>query len=145
MTTHRFVLLASVCLLMSSLALAAPPPSPAPAAGAAAADAAADPVFDGLTPDQKALADSLLNENSCDCGCGMKIAVCRVKMPKCPRHDLTDQVVAMIKKGKGREEIVKTVLTPASKFVQFAMMPGTSPSVGPKNAKVTIYHYTDYQ
>ena len=146
MTTHRFVLLASVCLLMSSLALAAPPPTPAPAAGPVAPEAMSGLVFDGLTPEQKALAVSILNENGCDCGCGMKIAVCRRDDSKCTRSlGLGKVVIDLIKEGKGRDAIVKSVLSPPSKFVQFAMMPGTSPSVGPKDAKVTIYHYTDYQ
>ena len=39
----------------------------------------------------------------------------------------------------------KTVLSPPSKFVQFALAPGDAPSIGPKDAKVTILHYFDYQ
>jgi len=149
MTPHRLVVLASVCLLTSSLALAAPPSPPAPPAppaGPVAAEAMTGLVFDGLTPEQKALAVAILNENSCDCGCGMKIAVCRRDDPKCPRSPgLGKSVIDLVKQGKTRDEIVKAVLTPPSKFVAFAMTPGTSPSVGPKNAKVTIYYYTDYQ
>jgi len=37
------------------------------------------------------------------------------------------------------------VLSPPSKYVAFAMNQGTSPAVGPKDAKVQIYHYSDYQ
>jgi protein-disulfide isomerase len=36
-------------------------------------------------------------------------------------------------------------LSPPSKFVQFALAPGDAPSIGPKDAKVTILHYFDYQ
>ena len=146
MTTHRFVLLASVCLLMSSLALAAPPPTPAPAAGPVAPEAMSGLVFDGLTPEQKALAVSILNEIGCDCGCGMKIAVCRRDDSKCTRSlGLGKVVIDLIKEGKDRDAIVKSVLSPPSKFVQFAMLAGDSPSIGPKDAKVTILHYLDYQ
>ena len=153
MKLQRFGLLASVCLLTYSLALAAAPaapaaapPTPAPAAGPVAPEAMQGLSFDGLTPEQKTLAIALLNENGCDCGCGMKIAVCRRDDAKCTRSlGLGTQVIDLVKQGKGREEIVKTVLSPPSKFVAFAMTPGTSPSVGPKNAKVTIYYYTDYQ
>lgn len=146
MKPHRFVVLVSVCLLTSSLALAAPPPSPAPAAGPVAPEAMTGLVFDGLTPEQKALAVSILNENGCDCGCGMKIAVCRRDDPKCPRSPgLGKSVIDLAKLGKGKDEIVKTVLSPPSKFVQFALTPGDAPFLGPKDAKVTILHYTDYQ
>jgi len=103
-------------------------------------------VFDGLTPEQKTLAVSILNENSCDCGCGMKLAVCRRDDPTCPRSPgLGKSVIELVKQGKSRDEIVKAVLTPKSKFVQFALPPGESPSIGPKEAKVTLLHYFDYQ
>jgi len=146
MTSHRFPLTALVCLLTTTLALAAPSPSPAAPAGPVAPDAMTGLKFDGLTPEQKELAVAILNGNGCDCGCGMKVAVCRRDDPKCPRSPvLGQQVIDLVKQGKSRDEIVKTVLTPPSKFVQFAMAPGDSPAVGPKNAKVTIYHYFDYQ
>jgi len=147
--------MASLCVLMTVLALAAPPPAPAAKAPSPAPAAAAGPVapeamtglvFDGLTPEQKSLAVSILNENGCDCGCGMKVAVCRRDDPKCPRSPgLGKQVIDLAKAGKSRDEIVKTVLTPASKFVQFALPAGDAPAIGPKNAKVTILHYFDYQ
>jgi hypothetical protein len=147
MTPHRLIVLVSVCLLTSSLALAASPTTaPAPAAGPVPPEAMTGLVFDGLTPEQKTLAVSILNENSCDCGCGMKIAVCRRDDPKCPRSPgLGKSVIDMVKLGKTRDEIVKAVLSPPSKFVAFALAPGDSPSIGPKDAKVTILHYTDYQ
>jgi protein-disulfide isomerase len=146
MTSHRIPPMAFVCLLISTLAFTASPPPPAPAAGAVSADDMKDVSFDGMTPDQKTLGVSILNDNSCDCGCGMKVAVCRRDDAKCGRSkDLATQVVDLVKKGKGKDEIVKTVLTPPSKFVQFALTPGDSPAIGPKNAKVTLLHYFDYQ
>jgi len=145
-----------VCLLTSSLAVAQTPPPPAPAAAPAPKAApAAGPVapeamnglsFEGLTPEQKTLTTAILNENGCDCGCGMKLAVCRRDDSKCTRSlGLGKQVIDLVKAGKGREEIVKSVLSPPSKYVAFAMTPGKAPAIGPKDAKVTIYHYTDYQ
>ena len=146
MTLHRLGLLASVCLLTSSVALAATPPAPAPAAGPVAPETMTGLSFDGLTPEQKTRAIAILNENGCDCGCGMKVAVCRRDDAKCTRSlGLGNQVIGLVKAGKGRDEIVKSVLSPPSKYVAFAMTSGNSPSVGPKNAKVTIYYYTDYQ
>jgi protein-disulfide isomerase len=142
MTTQRIILMAAVCLLTFSVALVAPPSKPGPVPP----EEMSGLVFDGLTPEKKALAVSILNENSCDCGCGMKLAVCRRDDPKCPRSPgLGTSVIDLVKQGKGREEIVKAVLSPPSKFVSFALPPGNSPAIGPKNAKVTILHYFDYQ
>ena len=146
MKTHRFVLKVVVCLLACSSALAAPPQKPAPAAGPVAPEAMTGLVFEGLTPDKKALAVSILNENACDCGCGMKVAVCRRDDPTCPRSPgLGKSVIDLVKQGKGRDEIVKAVLSPPSKFVAFPLTAGDAPSIGPKNAKVTLLHYFDYQ
>ena len=102
--------------------------------------------FEGLTDAQKQLALSIMNENGCDCGCGMKVAVCRRDDAKCTRSlSLSKQVIDLVKQGKTREEIVKVALTPPSKFVQFDLKLGDAPAVGPADAKVTILHYIDYQ
>lgn len=102
--------------------------------------------FEGLTEERKALAASILNENGCDCGCGMKLAVCRRDDSTCGRSlEQGKQVVALAKEGKGRDEIVKTVLSPPSKYVEFALDAGGAPVIGPAGAKVTILHYLDYQ
>src|SRR5262245_61928040 len=146
MKLQRIALLAGIISLTTLLALAANPPAPAAPAGPVPPEAMTGLVFDGLNPDQKAKAVTILNEGSCDCGCGMKLAVCRRDDPKCPRSPvLGAQVIDLVKQGKSKEEIVKIALTPASKFVQFALDAGPAPSVGPKNAKVTILHYFDYQ
>jgi protein-disulfide isomerase len=76
----------------------------------------------------------------------MKLAVCRRDDPKCPRSPgLGTSVIDLVKQGKTKDEIVKAVLTPKSKFVAFALTPGDAPSIGPKDAKVTLLHYFDYQ
>lgn len=119
---------------------------PAPKAGPATAEEMSGVDFSGLTDAQKKFTVDLLNESNCDCSCGMKIAVCRRDDSKCPRSlPLSQQVVSLVKQGKTREEIVKAVLTPPSKFVAFDLHDGDAPSIGPKTAKVTIIHYYDYQ
>ncbi len=146
MKHQQFTHTAFVCLLATSLAVSAPPPPPAPAAGAVAPEAMNDVSFEGLSAAQKTQSVSILNENGCDCGCGMKVAVCRRDDAKCGRSkDLAAQVVAAVKGGKSKDEIVKTILTPPSKFVQFPLAANDAPAIGPKNAKVTILHYFDYQ
>lgn len=133
----------------------APPAAPKPAT-AAAAPAAAPAItpeamqgvdWSGLSEAQKQLAFSIAKEQRCDCTCGMTLAECRVKDPKCPRSlPLMTQVVALAKQGKSKEEIIKAALAPPpQKFVQFALSPGDSPSIGPKDAPVTVLEYYDYQ
>jgi protein-disulfide isomerase len=116
---------------------------------------AADPVppekmqgvdFSGLDEPKKKLAVEILNENGCDCGCGMKLAVCRRDDPTCPRSPgLAAQVVKLVSEGKGKDEIVKSVLSPPSKYVAFALTAGSAPSIGKASAPVTVLHYLDYQ
>jgi hypothetical protein len=161
--------LALALVLVAAVGLVAADPAPAPAPQAAPAAAGAAPAaaaggaaakpsgpvppeamqglkFDGLTDAQKQLAISILNDNGCDCGCGMKLAVCRRDDPKCGRSlALSNQVLDLVKQGKTREEIVKTALTPPTKFVQFDLQAGDAPAIGPATAKVTILHYLDYQ
>ncbi len=161
---RNLVVLAAMAaaLLTSYLAIAQEAAKPAPAPPAQTAPAAQPQVpkptgpvpaeqmqglsWDGLTDAQKQLVVQLLNENLSDCGSGKTIAVERRDAPTCKRSlELATQVIALAKQGKGRDEIVKTALTPAWKFVQFPIAPGDAPSVGPADAKVVIQYYYDYQ
>jgi len=129
--------------------------APAPAAAAAAPAAPAGPVppekmdgldFSGLNDSQKKSATDILNDNGCDCGCGMKVAECRVKDRNCPRSKpLGQQVIDLVKQGKSKDEVIKIALSPPTKYIAFAMAPGDAPAVGPAKAPVTIVHYFDYQ
>ncbi len=132
---------------------AAAPPAPAAAAAPAAKPAGPIPAeditgvdFSGLNEEQKKLVVDLLNTYKCPCPCGMKLAQCRRDMKTCAESlGIANQAVSMAKQGKSRDEIVKAALTPASQYIQFDIPPGDAPSVGPKDAKVTILHYFDYQ
>src|SRR5207237_1145941 len=69
----------------------------------------------GLTPAQKNTALKLLRENDCACGCGMKIAECRVKDPNCSySRGLASVIVDTIKQGKSGADAVAAAK--ASKF-----------------------------
>jgi protein-disulfide isomerase len=145
-TLASFLVVLALKVRAADAPTAAPKPPAAAPAGPVPAEAMQGLDFSGLTPEQKTLAVSILNENSCDCGCGMKLAVCRRDDPKCPRSPvLGKQVIEMVKAGKSRDEIVKTALTPPTKYVQFPLTAGNAPSVGPANAKVVILQYFDYQ
>jgi len=57
--------------------------------------------FAGLTPAKKTLALKALREQDCSCGCGMKVAECRVKDPNCSfSRGLAGVTVGAIKAGK---------------------------------------------
>src|SRR5262245_21367853 len=133
-------------MLGAALVVIAADAKPAPKTGPVTPEDMAGVDWSGLTDAQKKLAVDILNENNCDCSCGMKLGVCRRDDPKCGRSlPLANQVVSLVKQGKTREEIVKTALTPPSKFVAFNLPDGDAASTGPKAAKVTILHYSDYQ
>jgi thiol-disulfide isomerase/thioredoxin len=55
----------------------------------------------GLTPDQKTLALKRLNEEPCDCGCGLTIAQCRINDSTCAvSPKLAEKVMAEVRAGK---------------------------------------------
>jgi protein-disulfide isomerase len=143
----RVLVLSGLAALALVAARAADPkPAAAPAAGPVPAEAMKDVSFEGLDAEKKAQAVALFNEQGCDCGCGMKVAVCRRDDSTCGRSlELTKQALALFKEGKSRDEVVKATFQPPSKYVQFPVEAGNSPALGPKDAKVTVLHYTDYQ
>jgi len=54
-----------------------------------------------LTADQKTAALKRLNEESCDCGCGLTIAACRINDSTCAvSPKLAERIVADVKAGK---------------------------------------------
>jgi thiol-disulfide isomerase/thioredoxin len=54
-----------------------------------------------LTPDQKTLALKRLNDEPCDCGCGLTIAQCRINDSTCAvSPKLADKILADVKSGK---------------------------------------------
>jgi len=111
----------------------------------------------------------ILNSNSCDCGCGMTIAQCRVEDKSCPRSPgLASAVVNAIKSGKSDQEAVAAVKAmvaanaaasaPAAADAAPAVNAGDvqavpareiniqgDPSMGPDGAPVTVVMFSDFQ
>ena len=147
MTRVRPIVFAAAALLAATLpAVRSADPKPAAPSGPIPAEQMKDVSFEGLDADKKAMLVKLFNEQGCDCGCGMKVAGCRRDDSKCGRSlELAKQVIGLAKEGKTRDEILKAAFQPPSKFVQFALEAGDSPALGPKDAKVTVLHYVDYQ
>jgi thiol-disulfide isomerase/thioredoxin len=56
--------------------------------------------LDVLTPDQKTVALNRLNDEPCDCGCGLTIAQCRINDSTCAvSPKLADKILAEVKAG----------------------------------------------
>ncbi len=108
----------------------------------------------GLSPDKKLAALKVLREESCNCGCNMKIAECRFKDPQCSySRSLTLEVVKGFKAGKSLDQVRGLVeemakQAPAQRKVLEDPVPISiegDPFRGAPDAKVTIVEFSDFQ
>ncbi len=108
----------------------------------------------GLSPDQRAAALTILREESCNCGCSMKIAECRFADPQCGySRALAAAVVKQLRAGKSIDQVRGMVVemakeAPAARQVLEDPVPISTkgdPSRGPQNARVTIVEFSDFQ
>jgi len=108
----------------------------------------------GLTPAKKTLALKALREQDCSCGCGMKVAECRVKDPNCSfSRGLAGITVGAIKAGKttaaaiAESKASKFGSRPAPKLLDDPVPIPTlgSPVTGTANAKITLVEFSDFQ
>jgi protein-disulfide isomerase len=103
----------------------------------------------GLSPDQKHAVLKLLREEACTCGCGMKMAQCRMQDPKCAFSRMSaSAAVKAIKEGKSPDQMrsaalaenhLKTLDDPVKIKID------GSPFKGPAGAKLTIVEFSDFQ
>jgi protein-disulfide isomerase len=110
----------------------------------------------GLTATQKAKVLKLLRDDDCSCGCGMKVAECRVKDPGCSySKGIAEAIVDAIKQGKTESQAL--ALAKATKWGQgppdhsatleppVAVPTVGAPVRGAAAAPITLVEFSDFQ
>jgi len=110
--------------------------------------------FTGLAPALKQRALHAMRGYDCSCGCGMKVAECRIKDPNCAfSRGLSTKLLDSIRAGKTEASAIADAK--ASKFGHRAEpkllddavpIPTLgSPVMGPAGARITLVEFSDFQ
>jgi 2-hydroxychromene-2-carboxylate isomerase len=105
-----------------------------------------------LTAAQRATALKVLRAQNCSCGCGRKLAQCRVEDPQCSYSTgMAKAVVDAVAQGKNADEAQQAAITSRwgteRKLLDdpIDIPVGGSPWVGPANAPITVVEFSDFQ
>lgn len=112
--------------------------------------------FGGLTDAQKRIAVKIMQAEPCNCGCKLTIATCRDKDSSCRRSLIfARSIVDSLREGKPEAEVVKLLRAKTATFVEaklpddsgavYNLHAGDSPVRGPRDARVTIVEFSDFQ
>jgi protein-disulfide isomerase len=107
----------------------------------------------GLSPAQRKAALEAMREFPCLCGCGLKIAECRVKDTSCgDSRAFAAIVVKAVKEGKDPEEALRNsgrakLRAAASRILgdRVAIPIQGAPSKGPAAARITLVEFSDFE
>ena len=119
----------------------------------------ADTILGGLDAAQKTKVMQALNERDCTCGCPFgKLATCLQKDPNCPNSPAIAKMAAgLAKQGKSLDEILAAIddrqnkpkpqqaAPEPPKGPQFIELAEFNMRQGPKDPKVTIVEFSDFQ
>jgi hypothetical protein len=119
----------------------------------------ADSILAGLDAAQKTKVMQALNERDCTCGCPFgKLATCLQKDPNCPNSPaIAKIVVGLVKQGKSLDELLAAIddkqsgnkkpqaAPEAPKGPQYIALADFNLRKGPKDPKVTIVEFSDFQ
>src|SRR6266568_98830 len=112
--------------------------------------------WSGLSDAQKTIALRLMNMNGCNCRCNMTVAACRASDETCRRSLIFARtIIDALREGKPEPEVARILKAKTGEFVEAKLPDDTgvthsidvasSPVRGPKDAKVEIVEFSDFQ